>query len=48
VVPGLCVLCASAFCVNLLIMSPMYSGAGLGIVGLGAVVYGVWGRRDHG
>jgi APA family basic amino acid/polyamine antiporter len=44
VVPALYVICATAFCVNLLIMSPVYSGAGLGIVGLGAVVYAVWGR----
>lgn len=44
VIPGLYVLIATAFCANLLIMSPVYTGAGLAIVGLGAVVYLVWVR----
>ena len=38
-VPALYVLCALAFCVNLLVMQPLFTGLGLGIVGLGAVVY---------
>jgi len=38
-VPALYVACALAFCVNLLVMSPKFTGIGLGIVALGAVVY---------
>lgn len=38
-VPALYIVCALAFCVNLLIMEPLYTGIGLGIVALGAVVY---------
>ena len=39
VIPFLYIVCALAFCVNLLIMSPRSTGLGLGIVALGAVVY---------
>lgn len=39
VVPALYVICALAFCVNLLVMAPKFTGIGLGIVALGAVVY---------
>lgn len=38
-VPALYIICALAFCVNLLVMSPKFTGIGLGIVALGAVVY---------
>ena len=38
-VPALYVVCALAFCVNLLVMQPTFTTIGLGIVGLGAVVY---------
>ena len=38
-VPALYVICALAFCVNLLVMQPTFTTIGLGIVGLGAVVY---------
>ena len=38
-VPALYVVCALAFCVNLLVMEPTSTGLGLGIVALGAVVY---------
>jgi APA family basic amino acid/polyamine antiporter len=38
-VPAIYIVCALAFCVNLLVMSPKYTGIGLGIVALGAVVF---------
>ncbi len=39
VIPALYIVCALAFCVNLLYQEPLYTGIGLGIVALGAVVY---------
>jgi len=47
-VPALYVLCALAFCVNLLVMQPLFTGLGLGIVGLGAVVYFATGMHRGG
>jgi APA family basic amino acid/polyamine antiporter len=38
-VPALYIICALGFCVNLLVNKPLYTGLGLGIVALGAVVY---------
>jgi len=38
-IPALYIVCAAAFCLNLLISSPVYTSAGLGIVALGGVVY---------
>jgi APA family basic amino acid/polyamine antiporter len=38
-VPALYIMCALAFCVNLLVMEPGSTGMGLAIVALGAVVY---------
>lgn len=38
-IPGLYIVCASLFCLNLLIFSPAYTVAGLGIVCLGIPVY---------
>lgn len=43
-IPALYIACAAAFCVNLLLSQPLYTGIGLGIVGLGGVVYWVWQR----
>ncbi len=43
--PMLYMLMAGAFCLNLLWSKPVYTGAGLGIVALGAVVYAVLPRR---
>jgi APA family basic amino acid/polyamine antiporter len=37
--PGLYIVCASLFCINLLVFSPVYTIAGLGIVCLGIPVY---------
>lgn len=41
--PALYIACAAAFCINLLLCEPVHTLAGLGIVGLGAVVY-LWRR----
>jgi basic amino acid/polyamine antiporter, APA family len=37
--PALYIVCAAAFCVNLLVSEPLYTVSGLGIVALGGVVY---------
>lgn len=37
--PALYIVCAAIFCINLLVSSPVYTLAGLGIVALGAPVY---------
>lgn len=47
-VPALFILCGSAFCLNLLVSEPLYTGFGLAIVGLGAVVYAVRVRLSSG
>lgn len=47
-VPALYVVCALAFCVNLLVMQPTFTTIGLGIVGLGAVVYFATGMNKGG
>ncbi len=44
-VPALYVICALAFCVNLLVMQPTFTTIGLGIVALGAVVYFITGMN---
>lgn len=44
-VPAIYMLCALAFCVNLLVMQPLFAGLGLGIVALSAVVYFATGDR---
>ena len=38
-VPAIYIVCAFAFCANLLYREPLYTGIGLGIVALGGVVY---------
>jgi APA family basic amino acid/polyamine antiporter len=38
-VPAIYIVCALAFCVNLLVSEPKWAGIGLGIVALGGVVY---------
>lgn len=45
VLPAIYVAAASAFCLNLLWSKPLYTGFGLGIVALGAVVYAL--RRKN-
>jgi len=47
-VPAIYMLCALAFCVNLLVMQPLFAGLGLGIVALGAVVYFATGMQRSG
>lgn len=44
-IPLLYIIMAAAFCVNLLIMKPMYSWPGLGIVLLGVPIYYFWKRK---
>lgn len=39
VLPAIYIVCALAFCVNLMIMKPLFTSMGLGIVALGALVY---------
>lgn len=48
VLPALYVLAAGAFCLNLLWSKPVYTGMGLGIVALGAVVYRFASRKEPG
>ncbi|MBP8823690.1 MAG: amino acid permease [Flavobacteriales bacterium] len=45
VLPAIYILAAAAFCINLLWSKPLYTGFGLGIVALGAVVYAAMPRR---
>jgi APA family basic amino acid/polyamine antiporter len=44
-IPLLYIVMAAAFCINLLIMKPMYSWPGLGIVLLGIPIYYFWKRK---
>jgi basic amino acid/polyamine antiporter, APA family len=44
-IPSLYIIMAAAFCINLLIMKPMYSWPGLGIVLLGVPIYYFWKRK---
>ena len=45
VLPALYIVAAAAFCANLLWSKPLYTGFGLAIVALGAVVYALVPRK---
>lgn len=47
VLPALYIAAAAAFCINLLWSKPLYTGVGLGIVALGAVVYALLPARGQ-
>lgn len=47
VLPALYIAAAAAFCINLLWSKPLYTGFGLGIVALGAVVYALLPARGR-
>jgi APA family basic amino acid/polyamine antiporter len=44
--PALYIICAVIFCINLLVSSPVYTLAGLGIVALGAPVYWISNSKE--